>query len=162
MDQLNRLAAALAGRARIHLVGRNKSGLYGRLRRLSPLVADHGEKPSRAVWDYLRWAEAGLALAVGPEPFDNDSSKVLHYLRAGLPVACEAPILQGSLAAGLGLGRVAPYADPAGLAAALGELLANPPSPARRGRARRIMARDHAWGRTVTAYLELFARLTGR
>jgi glycosyltransferase involved in cell wall biosynthesis len=164
VGMLNRVAQALGSlhsQAQVHLLGRNKSGLYGRRARLSPLVVDHGEKPPREVWNYLRWATAGLALAVGPEAFDNDSSKALHYLRAGLPLVCEEPILQGPLAQDLGLGRVSPYGDEAGLAQALADLLRDPPAPGRRRAARARMAREHGWGNTVEVYLELFARLLG-
>jgi glycosyltransferase involved in cell wall biosynthesis len=162
VEILARVASALEGKAQVHLVGRNKSGLYGRPVRLSPLVTDHGEKPPCEVWNYLRWATAGLALAVGPEAFDNDSSKALHYLRAGLPLVCEAPILQGPLAVQLGLGRVCAHGDAAGLAGALGELLHEPPGPERRRAARTYMVRHHSWGHTVQAYLELFRDLLGK
>lgn len=162
VDLLNRLAQGLRGQARVHLVGRNKSALYGRERRLSHLVREHGEKPPAQVWDYLRWAAAGLALAVGPEPFDNDSSKVTHYLRAGLPLACEAPILQGRLATDLGLGLVRPYRDAAGLAEALREILRRPPGPGRRRAAAFHMARHHGWPRVARTYAELFASLLGK
>jgi glycosyltransferase involved in cell wall biosynthesis len=156
---LGRVARALEGKAQVHLLGRNKSGLYGRRVELSPLVIDHGEKTPREVWSYLRWASAGLALAVGPEPFDNDSSKALHYMRAGLPLVCEAPILQGPLAVELGLGRVCPYGDADGLAQTLNGLLRDPPGPGRRRAARAYMARRHGWGNTVRTYIELFTRL---
>lgn len=159
---LNRVARGLRGQAGVHLVGRNKSALYGSPRRLSPLVRDHGEKPPRAVWDYLRWAAAGLALAVGPEPFDNDSSKAVHYLRAGLPLVCEAPILQGPLAQGLGLGQVRAYNDAPGLVEALREVLRHPPGQGRRRAAASHMARHCAWPLTIRAYVELFAALLGK
>ncbi|MBI5521388.1 MAG: hypothetical protein HY910_02080 [Desulfarculus sp.] len=158
---LNQVAQGLRGQAQVHLVGRNKSALYGSARRLSPLVREHGEKPPRLVWDYLRWASAGLALAVGPEPFDNDSSKAAHYLRAGLPLVCEAPILQGPLVRGLGLGKVCPYHDAPGLVEALRGILRDPPSPGRRRAVRAYMARHYAWPMMVRAYVELFASLLG-
>ncbi len=134
VDQLNRLAAALAGRARIHLVGRNKSGLYGRLRRLSPLVADHGEKPSRAVWDYLRWGRGRRPWRWVPSPRQRQLQSV------ALPPGRAAGGLRGAHPPGLPggrprLGRVAPYADPAGLGPALGELWpTRPPRPGAGGR----------------------------
>lgn len=158
---LNRLAQDLRGQARVHLVGRNKSALYGGARRLSPLVRDHGEKPPGLVWDYLRWASAGLALAVGPEPFDNDSTKAVHYLRAGLPLVCEAPILQGPPARDLGLGRLCSYNDAPALVEALRELLRDPPSPGRRRAVRAYTARHFAWHNTARVYVELFASLLG-
>lgn len=158
---LGRVALALGGRARVHFAGRNKSGLYGHRVALPPLVIDHGEQPPRRMWDFLRWADAGLVLAVGPQAFDNDSSKALHYLRAGLPLVCEAPVLQGPLAEGLGLGRIRAHSDAAGLAEALAGLLAAPPGPGRRRAAQAHMARQHGWERTVRAYAGLFARLAG-
>ncbi len=162
VEMLNRLARALEGRARIHLLGRNKSGLYGRALALSPLVADHGEKPPRQVWNYLAWAAAGLALAVGPEPFDNDSSKVVHYLRAGLPVLCEAPILQGPLVGQLAMGRLCPHGQAGVMARTLLDLLDHPPPAARRRAARGHMARHCSWPGTARVYVQLFARLLGQ
>jgi hypothetical protein len=159
VEMLNRCARALAGLAEVHLVGRNKSGLYGRTRRLDTLVRQHGEKDPREIWDFLRAAHLGLALAVGPEAFDNDSSKVVHYLRAGLPVLAEEPILQIGLLRSLGMGQGFGYGRVGELRQAARALLSWLPAPATRRWAMSVMRREHSWLRRVDAYLELFQHL---
>ncbi len=161
VDMLNAAARSLAGLADVHLVGRNKSGLYGRHRRLDPQVVDHGPVEPELTWDYLRSADLGLGLATGPDAFDNDSSKVVHYLRAGLPTLVEAPILQADLVESLGLGRRFGYGRRDALRAAAMNLLEQPPPPARRRAAAAYMAREHAWIHRVDDYLSLFRRLLG-
>lgn len=90
---INDAAGLLQGKIAVHFIGRNKSAIYGGFFvPLSPLVADHGEKPEEEVWDYIRHARIGLALAASSDPFDNDLSKILSYLRGGLPILCEERI----------------------------------------------------------------------
>jgi len=90
---INEAAERLRGRMAIHVVGRNKSRLYGgEFLPLSPLIEEHGEIPEEAVWDHIRYARIGLALAAGPDPFDNDLSKIMSYMRGGLPILCEERI----------------------------------------------------------------------
>ncbi|MFZ5584615.1 MAG: hypothetical protein ACOZHQ_01665 [Thermodesulfobacteriota bacterium] len=157
---LNRLAQALRGQAALHLVGLNKSGLYGDPVPLSGLVVDHGPQAGARMWDLVAWADFGLALAAGPEDFDNDSSKVYTYLRAGLPVLCEQPIRQWPLIAGLGMGRDFPLGDLDRAVAQARALLADPPPHREAAMAR--MAAEQAWGRRVDAYLTLFRQLLAR
>jgi glycosyltransferase involved in cell wall biosynthesis len=159
---LNEAAHALEGKARIHLVGLNKACMYGGDVNctLSPLVVDHGELPEQAAWDYIRNASVGLALATGPDPFDNDVSKVLNYLRGGLPVLSEEPILNNDLIQATGLGRVFRYDDLADLVHGALALIQHPPSELRES-TMRFMADEHSWDRRVDAYVELFSRIVG-
>jgi glycosyltransferase involved in cell wall biosynthesis len=46
---------------------------------------------NKKVWDYLHYADCGIALAEG-DPQNFESSKIYYYLRAGLPVVCESSI----------------------------------------------------------------------
>ncbi len=157
VHRLNELAEALRGVASVHLVGLNKSGLYGAPVRLSPLVVDHGPQGGPRMWDFVAHAKLGLALAASPEEFDNDSSKVCFYLRGGLPVLYEEPILQGRLVAELGMGLGFPLGETARMVQAARRLLAQ--DTCNRQEAMRHMAREHAWGRRVDTYLELFEQL---
>lgn len=154
---LNRLAEALSGQARVHLVGLNKSGLYGRATRLSDLVVDHGPHAAPRLWDYVGRAGLGLALAAGPDDFDNDSSKVYSYLRGGLPVLWEEPILQGRLVEELGMGAGFAHGDAEGMAAGARALLARG-APARAAAMERMAGRE-SWVRRAETYLRLFERL---
>ena len=154
---LNQMAEALRGEAAVHLVGLNKTGLYGRPVALSGLISDHGPLSGARLWDFVAWASFGVALATGPDAFDNDSSKVYTYLRAGLPVLCEEPILQWSLIAELGMGHGFPFDDLAGMLAQARALLAVE-HPDRQAAMRR-MAAEQGWDRRVSIYVRLFNRL---
>ena len=137
---LNAAAQRLAGVMRVHLVGKNKTGLYGgTVVPLSPLIADHGELPEEEVWNYVRYARFGLALAAGPYPFDNDLSKIATYVRGGLPVLGEERIANLGLASRYGVCRVFGYGDVQDL----------------ESKARAALPRDTAW---AGASLERFIR----
>ena len=112
------------------------------------------------MWDYIQAADLGLALAAGPDRFDNDLSKIYYYLRGGVPVVIERPAVQVDLVRELGHGLVFDHGDRAGLAAAATEALARP--FAERTTVMDYMARNQAWDRRAEVYLELFRRLLYR
>lgn len=142
---LNDAARLLKGRMAVHFLGRDKSRDYGGGNlSLSGDIVRHGETPEPAIWDYVRHAQVGLALAAGPDPFDSDLSKVVAYLRGGLPVLCEEGVLNAPLAVGTGLGRVFRHGDPGDCAAKALELLSGP-GPGVRQAAMEAMAREHSW-----------------
>ena len=99
VEMLNLAARRLKRRARIHMVGLNKACMYGAdaTCTLDRLITDHGELPEPAIWGFISHATAGLALATGPHAFDNDMSKIVSYLRGGLPVLSEEPIVNNDL-----------------------------------------------------------------
>jgi glycosyltransferase involved in cell wall biosynthesis len=116
---INEAAERLHGRIAVHMIGKNKSRLYGgKFLPLSPLIRDHGEKPEEAVWDYIRYARIGLALAAGPDVFDNDLSKIMSYVRGGLPILCEERIPNVKQALQSGLARTFGFGDAGDLARA--------------------------------------------
>ncbi len=157
VDMLNRAAEALSGLAEVHLVGLNKSRLYGEPVPLSSRVIDHGTRTGPALWDFMAWAAFGISLAAGPDEFDNDSSKVVYYLRAGLPVLCEEPVLQRGMVAEMGMGHSFAHGDVDGMLARSHALLAE--GVADRGQAMARMAREHSWKRRAETYLQLFNSL---
>jgi len=109
---INEAAERLQGKIDIHLLGRNKSGLYGgRDLPLSPLIRQHGEKPEEEIWDYIRNAGIGLALAAGPDVFDNDLSKIMSYARGGVPILCEERIPNIRQAVQAGMARTFGFGD---------------------------------------------------
>jgi len=157
---LNRAAALLKGSAAIHLVGLNKTGLYGdREQALHPAITVHPPRPEAEVWDFIRHARAGLALAANDQPFDNDVSKIYNYLRGGLPVVLEEPILQAGLVRETGLGGVFGHGRAEEMESLVKGLLAEPPDRDRRTRTMELMARDHSWAARVRVYLDLFPSL---
>lgn len=82
-------------------------------------VEDLGVVPYARSWPYLQHADVGLVLALGPVPNENESTKIYHYLRAGLPTVCEAGFPNEGLVEEAGLGHVVANGDVAGLADAV-------------------------------------------
>jgi glycosyltransferase involved in cell wall biosynthesis len=161
VSMMNALAAGL-DEAQIHFIGRDKTGLYGMKNgcHLHPSIVRHGEMPQDDIWDYIRYAAVGLALATGPHAFDNDLSKIYSYLRGGLPVLSESTVLNNDLIQQTGLGRVFSYGDTADLIAGALSLLNNPPDRKKREAAMTFMAGEHAWERRVDIYAKLFQEMT--
>lgn len=161
---LNEAAQRLKGLARIHFIGRNKACLYGGDNdcRLDPLVADHGELAEEHVWAYIRNSQIGLALATGPYAFDNDVSKILNYLRGGLPVLSEEPIINNELIRETKFGKIFKHGDIEDFLIKATQLLSSLPLDKREA-VMRFMATEHSWDRRVDSYITLFEHvLKGR
>jgi hypothetical protein len=85
IDKLNRLGEHLvpAG-VRLFLLG------FGNSDRLDPHLVTHLPPVSlEACWDYLHHADVGIVVSAGAFMHNNESTKLYHYLRAGLPVVSE-------------------------------------------------------------------------
>ena len=83
--KLNELGKLLAGRgARLYMLG---SGDVRRLNRNH--VTYLGTSSYHESWDYFHFADVGIVVSAGVH-HNNESSKIYHYLRAGLPVVSEA------------------------------------------------------------------------
>jgi len=162
ISMLNTLSARLGHTARIHVVGLNKVHWYGAGERgnLHPSIVQHGEVLEEDIWDYIYHADMGLALATGPHAFDNDLSKICNYLRGGLPVLSEAPVLNNNLIQQTGLGKIFRFDDMADLIANAITLLENPPAPETRNVAMAFMSTHHSWERRVEVYEHLFNNLS--
>lgn len=148
VDRLNRLGRALK-RRRLHLV---TMGTGDRERLDRSVLTDLGPLPAASIWDWQRYAEAGLVFAHG-EAQDNESSKIYYYLRTELPVLCEAPVPNRWLVEQTGLGAIVPL-DNAEAMADAAEAVA--------GRRRtengvaEWMAREHSWDERAARYATLF------
>ena len=46
--------------------------------------------PYEKTWDFFHFAQAGVVVSAGQFMHNNESSKIYHYLRAGLPVVSES------------------------------------------------------------------------
>jgi glycosyltransferase involved in cell wall biosynthesis len=160
VQMLNHAARRLQGLAEVHLVGLNKACMYGGDEEclLDPLVIDHGERMESEVWDYIRHAAVGLALATGPHAFDNDVSKILNYLRGGLPVLSEEPILNNDLVHETRYGETFEFGDVDMMIEEAISLIEHPPTE-RREDVMRFMATEHSWDKRVETYVELFNRI---
>ncbi len=160
VEMLNAAAMELKSLADVHLIGSNKACMYGGDEAcvLDPLVIDHGELPEEQVWRYIRYASIGLAFATGLHPFDNDVSKILNYLRGGLPVLSEEPIVNNELIRRTGYGETFAFGEVPDMIAGARKLLENPPVEKRES-VMRYMASEHSWDRRVDTYVELFRRI---
>ena len=49
-----------------------------------------GAVPFQQTWDYFRSSDVGIVVSAGKFQHNNESSKIYHYLRAGLPVVSES------------------------------------------------------------------------
>lgn len=85
VKKLNRLGELLAGRGiRLYMIG------SGDISKLDPKWVTYcGVVPYSDTWNYLYFANVGLVVSAGPHMHNNESSKIYHYLRAGLPVVSE-------------------------------------------------------------------------
>ena len=159
IDMINKAAERLQGKVKFHLVGLNKCGLYGGGDTCFPnrLIVDHGEMPENEVWNYIQHADIGLALATGPHAFDNDVSKIFNYLRGGLPVLTEDPILTNKLVKQTGLGKIFMYGNVDDLISNALELLDNPMKQKKKEAVMKFMIEHHSWEKRVKDYA-LFLR----
>lgn len=160
VDMINDLAAGLKNIARLHHIGQSKTHLYGNGEawKLSPLVVQHGEMCEDSVWNYIRHARAGLAIAAGPDSFDNDLSKIYNYLRGGLQVLSEERIVNNDLVRATRWGEVFRYGN-MGDAVVKAAIILERRFQGRERSVMSYMAREHAWENRVNQYFTLFKSL---
>lgn len=84
--KLNKLGKLLDGRGvRLLMIGSGDvSALDERY------VCYLGVVPYTKTWNYLQFADVGLVVSAGKFMHNNESSKIYHYLRCGLPVVTES------------------------------------------------------------------------
>jgi len=156
---LNRAAGLLKGSAEVHLVGRSKIHLYGAGHEaLTGDVVDHGEYPEEEAWDFVRHARIGLALAAGPNRFDNDVSKIVTYLRGGLPTLAEDRIVTNRLITQTGFGDVFRYGDVDDLVFRVNGLLRQDFALLRPG-VMTLLQENHCWENRALILHRFFSRL---
>lgn len=113
--------------------------LVGKLNQLGKLLANHGIRlymigpgdvsrldtryvtyqgiiPYEASWDYFYHADVGIVVSAGEFMHNNESTKIYHYLRAGLPYVSEAGFPNDYLARESNLGFVVPSGNMAWMA----------------------------------------------
>jgi hypothetical protein len=102
-DKLNRLGECLSGGGvGLYVLG---PGDVGRLDRRH--VTYLGVQPYKETWDYLHFADVGVEIVkAGKFMHNNESSKMYHYLRAGLPVVSEGGLPNVDMIRETGLGFV--------------------------------------------------------
>jgi glycosyltransferase involved in cell wall biosynthesis len=144
-NKLNRLGALLHERnARLYVVG------TGDRRSLdSRYVSYCGEVPYEDSWDYLYSAAVGIVLTAGGRMHNNESTKIYHYLRAGLPVVSEAGFPNDHVILESGLGHVIENGDLETLARRVEESVRTQWD---RARAIRYILAQHTWEKRAEIY----------
>jgi hypothetical protein len=108
-----------------------------------------GSFPYLQSWDHIYHADVGILVAPGTFLHNNESTKVYHYLRAGLPVASEAGFPNDHVLRESGLALVAPNGDMAGVAELAMEATRRTWD---RDRAIRYILENHTWDRRAAIY----------
>jgi hypothetical protein len=144
-SKLNRLGELLRSRGvRLYVLG------PGQASSLDPRwvtycgVAEHGES-----WDYVHFANVGLVVAAGSFMHNNESTKIYHYLRAGLPVVSEAGFPNDHVVREAGLGFVTENGDLPRLADRVAEAAVRPWN---REHAIRYILDNHIWEKRAESY----------
>lgn len=153
-DKLNRLGALLAARgARLFVVGPGEAG------GLDPRhVAYLGVVSYEDSWSFLQHADVGILVSAGPFMHNNESTKLYHYLRAGLPIAAERGFPNDHLVREAELGFQVASGDLEGLA--LRALEAAEASWDREAAVRYILER-HTWDDRAAVYDRLLREELG-
>jgi glycosyltransferase involved in cell wall biosynthesis len=145
VDKLNRLGRLLqSSGCRLYMIG------SGDVRRIDPRhVVYLGAVPHEQVWSYFHHARVGVVIAAGPYMHNNESSKIYHYLRAGLPVVSEAGFPNDHVVRASRLGFVVPNGDLPFMAQKIEEAAYETWD---RDRAVRYILENHTWDKRVEVY----------
>jgi glycosyltransferase involved in cell wall biosynthesis len=151
--KLNRLGALLHARgARLYVVG------TGDARSLDTrYIAYCGEVPYEDSWDYIYFASVGIVLTAGGPMHNNESTKIYHYLRAGLPVVSEAGFPNDHVVVESGLGHVVDNGNLEAMAARIDESMRTDWD--REGAIQYILA-HHTWEKRAEIYDRLLRTAT--
>ena len=144
-EKLNRLGALLHQHAaRLYVVG------TGDRRSLDPRYVSYcGEVPYEDSWDYLHFASVGVVVTAGGRMHNNESTKIYHYLRAGLPIVSEAGFPNDNVVVESGLGHVVENGDLETMVERIQESLRTPWD--RESAIRYTLAR-HTWEKRAEVY----------
>jgi glycosyltransferase involved in cell wall biosynthesis len=105
------------------------------------------------VWSYFGHARVGVVVSAGPFMHNNESTKIYHYLRAGLPVVSESGFPNDDVIRQSGLGFVVDNGDMAGMAHRIEQAAT---ATWDRPRAVRYIIENHTWDTRVEVYERLF------
>jgi glycosyltransferase involved in cell wall biosynthesis len=144
-SKLNRLGALLHDRkARLYVVG------TGDKQSLDPRYVSYcGEVPYEDSWDFMYFAAVGVVLTAGGRMHNNESTKIYHYLRAGLPVVSEAGFPNDNVVIESGLGHVVENGDLGMMADRIEDSLHTQWD---RDRAIRYILSHHTWEKRAEIY----------
>jgi glycosyltransferase involved in cell wall biosynthesis len=149
-DKLNALGQRLAAAGRVYVAG------PGDTRRLDArYVTTLGAIPYDDAWQQMLHADVGIVVSAGPFMHNNESSKIYHYLRAGLPTVSEAGFPNDHVVDESGLGFVVQNNDMDTMAA---RILDAARAPWNREGAERYILANHTWERRMEIYAAVLDR----
>jgi glycosyltransferase involved in cell wall biosynthesis len=151
VEKLNLLGEKLdAHGARLYMFG------VGDVRRLDRTRVTYlGWMPYDRTWDYFYHADVGIVVSAGAFMHNNESSKIYHYLRAGLPVVSESGFPNDHVVRESRCGGVVESGDMDALAEAA---LTAARTSCDRAYAIRYILENHTWAQRVAVYDRLLRR----
>ena len=146
VEKLNLLGEMLIARKiRLYMIG---TGYMNKLNREH--VRYLGAVPYDCSWDFFRFADAGVVLAPGKFLHNNESTKIYHCLRVGLPVISERGFPNESLISESGLGYIAENGNMAEMADLVEQAIRK--NDWDRNRAIRFILDRHTWDHRAAVY----------
>ncbi|MGQ0765612.1 MAG: hypothetical protein ACT4OZ_08100 [Gemmatimonadota bacterium] len=104
--KLNELGRFLGARSRVFVFGPGDTSLLDRR-----YVTHLGVVPYQDSWDHMTFATVGVVVSAGAFMHNNESTKIYHYLRAGLPTVVESGFPNDDVVRQSGLGYIAVNGD---------------------------------------------------
>lgn len=156
--KLNQLGELLRGRGhRLYMIG------VGDVSRLDPANVTYlGFVPHGEAWNFFGHAHVGIVVSAGSFMHNNESTKIYHYLRAGLPVVSESGFPNDDVVRRAGLGFVVNSGDMPGMAQRIDEAAH---APWDRVTAANYIRDNHTWDTRAGVYDRLLKQIfavTGR
>lgn len=151
LNELGRLLAAQG--ARLYVLG---EGDVSRLDASS--VTYLGSVEHRESWNYMHHATVGVVVSAGDFMHNNESTKIYHYLRAGLPVVSEAGFPNDHVVTESGTGFVV---ESGNLPLLAERVLAAAAADWDREKAARFILQNHTWDTRAAVYDRVFAEELG-
>ena len=147
--KLNRLGALLrSSGCRLYMIG------VGDVSRLDPECVTYlGSVPHDDAWSVFGHANVGVVVSAGSFMHNNESTKIYHYLRAGLPVVSESGFPNDDVVRQSGLGFVVDSGDLPGMAQRVEDAAA---ATWDRAAAARYITENHTWDTRVEVYERIF------
>lgn len=150
VDRLNALGRAATARGiRLYVVGPGEAAFLDREHVTYLGVVDY-----EASWAYLQHADVGVLVSAGTFMHNNESTKIYHYLRAGLPFVAERGFPNDDVAARSGLALHVDPGDTEGMADALADAIGREWD---RERGVDTVLAAHTWAHRAAVYDRLLA-----
>lgn len=150
VDRLNALGRAVRRRGmRLYVVGPGEAALLD-----ERYVTYLGVVEYDASWAYLHHADVGVLVSAGAFMHNNESTKIYHYLRAGLPFVSERGFPNDDLARRSGLALHVDPGDTEGMTDALEDAVVREWD---RERGPAAVLGEHTWAHRAAVYDRLLS-----